>query len=146
MAKPVKHVQRKGGKPSPVNQSAARGGDVIERLRQQAAGLLQPRQSMYMDMTHADPDNFIEAMNLVVDVKRRFAALPSRLRAECQNDPRQFLRLANTAAQGDEVAVSVLKKFGLSVTPPKPPAPVPDPAQQDLVKQAENPPPLEVKP
>lgn len=146
MQKRNRVIQRSGGKPSPVSQSAARGGDVLERLRQQAAGLLRPGAGQFLDLTYSDPDVFIDAMNMVTDVRRRFAALPSRLRAECQNDPRQFLRLATSARQGDELSVALLKRYGLSVTPP---AAVKSPAaelaaaelghQVDLVDEAEKP-------
>lgn len=141
MAKPVSRKRvfhPTGGKPSPVNQSASRGGDVMRRLQEQAAGLRPVTHGQFMDLTYTDPDAFIDAMNMVTDIRRRFSALPSRLRAECQNDPRQFLRLHAQAVSGDEVSLAVLKKFGLSVTAPKAPqAPQADPNQVDLLKEAD---------
>lgn len=136
----AKHVQRTGGKPSPVNQSATRGGDVMSRLREQAAGLRPLQQGHFLDLSFTDPDSFGDAMNLVTDLKRRFQALPSRLRAECQNDPRQMLRLVQAARAGDDVSVAVLKRFGLSVTPPKasePVVPLVDPNQTNLIPDPE---------
>lgn len=138
MQKPKsRYFAPKGGNPSKVVQSASRGGDVIERLRQEHAGLRPSNPPQFLDMSGYDPDSFIEAMNMVTDVRRRFSALPSRLRAECQNDPRQLLRLQQAAANGDDVSIAVLKRFGLTMEPTEAPPATPNPLQTDLVDQAE---------
>lgn len=104
---------------SPVVQSAHLQDDVISRLQQTQAGLRQATPGQYLDLTQYDPDAYIHALNTVATLKQRFAALPSALRAACLNDPRQLLVLAADAKSGDEMSVALLKRYGLSVTPPE---------------------------
>lgn len=144
MAKPISRgFHPISDKPSKVVESAAAGDSVLRRVQDMANGLIQPPQGRFLDLGDADPENFIHSMNLVAETKRRFAALPARLRAECLNDPRLLLTLVSKARQGDEDAIHTLKRYKLSVTPPKAPEPSkpsPAPVQEDLVRQAAEPP------
>lgn len=125
----------------PVQQAVPRGG-LLDQLQLMQAGLLAPRQGQFLDLTGFD--DYQSALDFVVETKQRFQALPSGLRRDCQNDPRQFLRMASNAAQGDEVAAAQFRRYGLSVTPagdvagvrPGSPTP-PKVVQTDLVKEAE---------
>lgn len=112
---------RQSNSKSPVQQSAALQPGVIERLQRQQSGLVPPAQGQFVDLTMYDPDRYMESLNMVADLKRRFAALPSGLRSACLNDPTQLLRLGAQALQGDEVSLALLKRHGLSVTPPASP-------------------------
>lgn len=117
----------RGGK-SPVVNSAAAGDSVLRRAQEMAQGLRQPGPSHYLDLTYTDPDYYIEALNSVADTKRRFAALPSGLRAACLNDPRQLLVLQRDAVSGDPVSRALLARYGVEirdVTPTPAPTPVP---------------------
>lgn len=117
---------------SPVVQATHTGDSVLARVRLMQQGLFVPNQASFLDLTHADPDMFIESMNVVVETRRRFESLPSKLRAECLNDPRNLLALVRDAQRGDEDALGVLKRH--KVIPkdfgkPKPPDPVPAPPE-----------------
>lgn len=116
--------QPKSTKPSPVVQSAHTGDSVLRRVSEMQAGLRLPGQGQFLDLTHSDPDEFGRAMNLVAETKRRFAALPSKLRAACLNDPRELLSMVSAASRGDEVSRALLKRHGVSFEPPKAPEPV----------------------
>lgn len=120
MAKRV--FQPKSLKPSPVVQSAQAGDSVLRRVHEQAVGLRPQVQGQFLDLSYTDPDEFGRAMNIVADTKRRFAALPAKLRAACLNDPRELLRLVHSAQQGDDMAVAIMKRHGLSFKAPEPPA------------------------
>jgi len=126
---------------SPVVQSAHTGDSVLKRVHEMSHGLRVPNQGQFLDLSHADPDNFIEAMNVVVETRRRFNALPARLRAECLNDPRNLLTLVHRARSGDDDAITTLKMC--KVLPKnythEPVKPASEPVQEDLVKQAEKP-------
>lgn len=106
---------------SPVVQSAHLGDDVISRLQQTQQGLRPALQGSFVDLTAYDPDRYLESLNMVATMKQTFNSFPSGLRAACLNDPRQLLVLGQKAAQGDDLSVAILKKYGLSVTPPKAP-------------------------
>jgi len=132
----------KSNSKSPVVQSAHTGDSVLKRVHEMSQGLRVSNQGQFLDLSHADPDNFIEAMNVVVETRRRFNTLPARLRAECLNDPRNLLTLVHKARSGDDDAISTLKMC--KVLPKnythdsKPPVQEPKPpVQEDLVKQVE---------
>ena len=143
-SKHVRHTQPRNHEVSPVQQAVPRGG-LLDQLQLLQAGLLQPRQGQFLDLSGYD--DYHAALDFVVQTKQRFQALPSALRRDCMNDPRQFLRLCSNAAQGDEVAVAQLKRHGLKVTPNDPsrvattrpgePVPRPNVEQQDLVQQSQ---------
>lgn len=111
--------QPKSSKPSPVVQSAQAGDSVLRRVADVAAGLRPQVQGQFLDLTYSDPDDFGRAMNLVADTKRRFQALPAKLRAACLNDPRELLVMVSQASRGDEVAAAVLKRHGLTFKAPE---------------------------
>lgn len=113
--------QPKSSKPSPVVQSAQAGDSVLRRVSELSQGLRLPGQGQFLDLTYSDPDEFARAMNLVADTKRRFAALPAKLRAACLNDPRELLQMVSSAARGDKVAAAVLERHGVSFKAPEPP-------------------------
>lgn len=117
----MRKFQPKSSKPSPVVQSAQAGDSVLRRVADVAAGLRPQVQGQFLDLTYSDPDDFGRAMNLVADTKRRFQALPAKLRAACLNDPRELLVMVSQASRGDEVAAAVLKRHGLSFKAPEPP-------------------------
>lgn len=122
---------------SPVQQAIPRGG-LMDQLRQLQSGLLQPRQGQFLDLTGSD--DFHAAMNIVARVKRQFASLPSGLRWDCMNDPRQMQSLLRSAQEGDEVSVALLKRYGVEwkrpLEPVAPEPPVMSSEQLDLVRAA----------
>lgn len=132
---------------NPVQQAIPRGG-LLDQLSMIQAGLVAPRQGQYLDLTGFD--DYQASLDFVLETKRRFQALPSGLRRDCMNDPRQFLRLAAQAAEGDEVAQAQFRRHGLQVSPgrpnhvsSRPPERTArkEPVQQDLVDQAGGTPP-----
>jgi len=128
---------------TPVQQAIPRGG-LLDQLQLMQAGLLAPPQGQFLDLTGYD--DYQGALDFVVETKRRFEGLPSSLRRACMNDPRQFLKLASEAAQGDDLAIAHFKRAGLTVTAAgrvhsasTPTSQVPrDPDQQDLVEHSKN--------
>lgn len=146
MAKPIKPSRGfhpVSSAPSRVKQSLSPGDSMIRRVHEQQQGLRLRDPAQFVDMRLADPEEYINSLNLVSDVKRRFAALPARLRAECLNDPRQLLVLAEAANRGDQDAVDTLVRHKVIKRPQRDPQASPgSPAvkQEDLVEQAGKPP------
>lgn len=79
-------------------------------------------QGQYIDMTIL-PQDFMTAQNLVLDMRRKFAAFPSVIRRRFLNDPYQLLRFVQDPSNLEEA-----RKLGL--VPPLPPG-----------NQGDNPPP-----
>lgn len=85
--------------PSKTQQHPAHEADINSIMARHARlppgspiGHGQGRDTMqYMDLTIL-PESYHAAQNLVVDMKHRFAALPSRVRARFANEPVQLLR------------------------------------------------------
>ena len=96
-----------------------------------SVGSHDPATLQYGDSTLL-PD-YETACNLVANVNAEFAALPSSVRAEFANDPRQLL---DALTSNDEKVVARLEELGLK--PKSQPEPVPQPKpvpQPEIVPQ-----------
>lgn len=109
--------------PSLTDQSQADDADIntIMRRYEKTGTLPDYGQSpMYGDF--ADLPDFMEAQEILRRGTEAFAALPSRVRAEFENDPARFVAYASDPANVDQ-----MRSWGLA-KPLDDPAPSPDPA------------------
>ena len=90
-----------------------------------SVGSHDPSTLQYGDTTLL-PD-YETACNLVANVNAEFAALPSSVRAEFANDPRQLL---DALTSNDEKVVARLEELGLKPKSQPEPAPQPQPVPQ----------------
>lgn len=66
-----------------------------------------PGQPMYGDFTSGV--DYHQALNRLIAARDEFAALPSRVRSRCENDPGRFLELC-----ADPENLAVLRELGLA--------------------------------
>lgn len=79
----------------------------------------------YLNNPNLSSMDFLETQNLVIDAKRRFEALPSKIRKQFDHSPYELLRFMENPENKEEAI-----RLGL-VAPDKPPV---DPNQTDLLK------------
>lgn len=97
-------------------KSGAAQTDIAAVLRRAQTGALSsPVQGRFMDLTAID---FMAANNRIVDGRRAFSQLPSRIRARFQNDPYQLLRFLDDP-QNKEEAIKLGLLNPTKVDPPK---------------------------
>lgn len=107
-------------------------GDLVARHRL-GASLHDPsatRQPIWGDFTAL---SFQRYQDSVIDVQRRFSVLPSAVRRYFSNQPYQLLRVVDSAREGNDDSIAVLKKLNIlvdmpvepAVTPPAPTPPAP---------------------
>lgn len=112
-----RRVSHPVGGVDPVQQNFAQGssvGDLVERHRLGAA-ISDPsatRQPIFGDFTSLD---FQRYQDTVIDVKRNFDKLPSKVRRKFNNDPYQLLRFVD-----DPANLAEAKELGIIVDRPEP--------------------------
>jgi len=122
--------QPRGSGVSPVQQSGVKESSaqfIVDMAAKRQSMLPQgQRQPRYEDFSTVSHTDFHAAMNLVQDLRGRFASLPSRTRAAFSNDPYQLLRALDDPKQQPR-----LVELGLKEAPRKAP-----PSLSDLADEA----------
>lgn len=106
---------------SRTRQEFAKECDINCILAKMGAGLLAPCRApepVYTDLDSI-PSTFEESFALINDASERFASLPSRVRAEFDNDPGKLLAFLN-----DKGNLEKAIDLGLVPKPAAPAAPV----------------------
>jgi len=116
--------------PSLTDQSQAADADINTIMaRYEKTGTLPDygQSPMYGDFS--DMPTFMEAQEVLRRGSEAFAALPSRVRAEFDNDPAQFVAFASDPGNVDQMRIwGLAKPLDEPEVTPAPPAPPAEPA------------------
>jgi len=102
---------------SKTRQSEAKNADINTIVNKaKKTGHLPVTNAQPIQNGLPTPQSFHDAMNVVVQAKQEFEALPSQVRNEFNNDPAFFLECVQKAEKDDKQKES-LQKLGVLETP-----------------------------